>query len=238
MPETSGEPLRSFPTSRSTRSRWSQWRRSCRGWARGLEVSRLRPASWLLILALGSAASLALPGATIFFLVAPALALIGIALAERTPRLAVILGILAILIQFLMFAELLALVEMLLIDGPLWAVAPLAALAALPALIEIEARALRPAIGCAGPCCRSAQPRRAHHGPRKRRASPRASASNISGTWPTTRRCGRSRTRKPRFPRLCPAAGPDRSPLTPPDIAGSLPRRRSRADGPSNGDRH
>ncbi len=112
--------------------------------ARGLEVSRLRPASWLLILALGSAASLALPGATIFFLVAPALALIGIALAERTPRLAVILGILAILIQFLMFAELLALVEMLLIDGPLWAVAPLAALAALPALIEVEARALRP----------------------------------------------------------------------------------------------
>ena len=52
----------------------------------------------------------------------------------------------AILFQFLMFAELLALIEMLLVDGPLWAVAPLGALAALPALIESDSRALRPAI--------------------------------------------------------------------------------------------
>ena len=53
---------------------------------------------------------------------------------------------LAILAQFLMFAELLALIEMLLIDGPLWAVAPLAALAALPAIVEVEAGGMRPAV--------------------------------------------------------------------------------------------
>ena len=44
------------------------------------------------------------------------------------------------LIQFLMFAELLALIEMLLMDGPLWAVAPLAALAALPAAGRVGTR--------------------------------------------------------------------------------------------------
>ena len=148
--------------------------------ARGLEVAA-KAGELALILALGSAASLALPGATIFFLVAPALALIGIALAERTPRLAVIFGILAILIQFLMFAELLALVEMLPIDGPLWAVAPLAALAALPALIEVEARALRPLL-VALACLAVALTVAALTIAQEARSVPSPSASNISGT--------------------------------------------------------
>jgi hypothetical protein len=42
-----------------------------------------------------------------------------------------------------MFAQLLALIEMLLIDGPLWAVTPLAALAVLPALVELGDARLR-----------------------------------------------------------------------------------------------
>jgi hypothetical protein len=113
---------------------------------RDIGQNRMRSASWLLILIAGSAASLALPGATIFFLIAPALALAGIALDDRLRGVATILGSAAILFQFLMFAELLALIEMLLVDGPLWAVAPLGALAALPALIESDSRALRPAI--------------------------------------------------------------------------------------------
>jgi hypothetical protein len=54
--------------------------------------------------------------------------------------------VLAIVIQFLMFAELLAEIEVLLIDGPLAAVAPLAALAALPAIIEIEPSDYRPSM--------------------------------------------------------------------------------------------
>lgn len=112
----------------------------------GVDRPRMRDASWLLILLLGSVASVALPGATIFFLFAPAVALAGIAATTRSPRLAASLAMAAALIQFVMFAELLAFIEMLLIDGPLWAVAPLAALAALPVFAELDRDALRPAI--------------------------------------------------------------------------------------------
>jgi hypothetical protein len=106
----------------------------------------LRAATWLVVLLLGSALSLAMPGAIIFFLIAPALGLLGVALSERSPQGATLLAWCAALVQLLMFAELLALIEMLLIDGPLWAVAPLAALAALPVLIELEPTRLRPAL--------------------------------------------------------------------------------------------
>ncbi|MES2326645.1 MAG: M28 family peptidase [Pseudomonadota bacterium] len=118
-------------------------------WARlgrGIDRSQIRAAAWLLILLLGSALSLALPGATIFFLIGPALALAGIAIDRKSPILAIILQLLAAILQFLMFAELLALVEMLLIDGPLWAFSPLAALAVLPLLVELEPTRLRPAM--------------------------------------------------------------------------------------------
>jgi len=122
-------------------------------WARlgrGLDRSSMRSAVWLLILLLGGAMSLALPGATIFFLVAPALAIAGIAIDRRSPLLATVLLLAAAILQLLMFAELLALIEMLLIDGPLWAVPPLAALAALPILIELEPARLRPALTLTG----------------------------------------------------------------------------------------
>jgi hypothetical protein len=115
-------------------------------WGRSDPAPRLRSAAWLLILVLGSALSLAVPGATIFFLIAPAIALIAIALALRAPQAATAIALVAMLMQFVMFAELLALIELLLVDGPLWAVAPLAALAALPALIELEPGRLRPAL--------------------------------------------------------------------------------------------
>jgi Peptidase family M28 len=115
-------------------------------WGRTVEPGRMRPAAWLLIMIVGAAMSLVLPGAMIFFLVAPAIALAGIALQRRLPRTAIFLGVVATAIQFLMFAQLLALVEMLLVDGPVWAVTPVAALAVLPALIEIRDARLRPAL--------------------------------------------------------------------------------------------
>ena len=111
---------------------------------------RLRAASWLLVLLLGAALSLALPGATIFFLIAPALAIGAIALDERAPRAALLLAGAAAIVQLLMFAELLALIEMLLIDGPLWAVAPVVALALLPIFAELEPARLRPALALCG----------------------------------------------------------------------------------------
>ena len=104
----------------------------------------LRAACWLLTVALGGLLSLLVPGSMIFFLVAPALALAAWAWPKgRTPLLWA-----AALIQLLMFAQLLASIELLLIDGPLWAVAPLAALAALPFLVEIARSPMRwPLIG-------------------------------------------------------------------------------------------
>jgi hypothetical protein len=111
---------------------------------------RLRAASWLLILVVGAALSLALPGATIFFLLAPAIAIGAIALDEHAPRATLLLAGVAAILHFLMFAELLALVEMLLIDGTLWAVLPLASLAMLPVLTELDVTRLRPALGLAG----------------------------------------------------------------------------------------
>lgn len=124
-------------------------------WARlgpPLERSRMRAAAWLLILLVGAGASFALPGATIFFLVAPALALAGIAVERPAPLLATALLLAAAILQLLMFAEMLALIEMLLIDGPLWSVVPLAALAVLPVLVELEPARLRPAIALAAVC--------------------------------------------------------------------------------------
>src|SRR3954447_3547822 len=114
---------------------------------RDLDRSRMRSAAWLLTLLVGVVASLALPGATIFFVLGPAVALVGIALSHRSPMTATALALAAAILQFIMFAEMLALIEMLLIDGPLWAVTPLAALAVLPVLIELEPARLRPALG-------------------------------------------------------------------------------------------
>ena len=111
---------------------------------------RARAASWLLIVLLGATLSAALPGATIFFLIAPALGLTAVAIGKRLPRAALLLAGAGAIVQFVMFAEMLALVEMLLIDGPLWAVAPLVGLAVLPVLVELEPARLRPALGVAG----------------------------------------------------------------------------------------
>jgi hypothetical protein len=107
----------------------------------------MRAAAWLLILLIGGALSIAMPGAIIFFLFAPAIALVGIALSRRSAAAGTVLALVAVLVQFLMFAQLLALIEALLIDGPLWSVAPLAALAVLPALVETGDARLRPAVG-------------------------------------------------------------------------------------------
>ncbi|MEO8141884.1 MAG: M20/M25/M40 family metallo-hydrolase, partial [Sphingomicrobium sp.] len=107
--------------------------------ARNIERARLRIAAWLLILSGGSALSLVMPGATIFFLAPPLIALGAMLAANRSPTLATALFWTAGFLQLLLFAELLALIELLLVDGPLFAVAPLAALAALPLLVEVLA---------------------------------------------------------------------------------------------------
>ena len=115
-------------------------------WGEAVEHRPMRAAAWLLILLLGGVLSIAMPGAIIFFLLAPAVAMLGIALNRRAPEAATVLAVIATVMQFVMFAQMLALIEVLLIDGPLWAVTPLAALAILPALVEIGNARLRPAL--------------------------------------------------------------------------------------------
>ena len=115
-------------------------------WGGRFERERMRAAAWLFILIAGCLLGIAVPGAIIFFLIGPAVALAGIALRRRMPAPGRVLIASAAIIHFLMIAQQLALIEMLLIDGPLWAVAPLAALAVLPFTIEIDSAASRPAV--------------------------------------------------------------------------------------------
>ena len=105
--------------------------------ARSIDRERLRIACWLLIGLAGGAACIVLPGATIFLIASPLLALTAMQVGRWSKALATTLFWAAALVQLLLFAELLALIEMLLIDGPVSAVAPLAALATLPFLIEV-----------------------------------------------------------------------------------------------------
>jgi hypothetical protein len=100
--------------------------------------SQLRLAAWTLILIVGGGLSLFMPGALIYFLVAPALGLLGL----RWRPLAWI----GALVQLVMLTELAALIELTLIDGPLWAVAPLVAVAALPVLVEVGRGSARGAL--------------------------------------------------------------------------------------------
>ena len=69
-----------------------------------------------------------MPGATIFFLIAPALGLIGVKWR--------VFAWVGALVQLVMLGELVALIELTLIDGPAWAVAPLIALISLPFLAD------------------------------------------------------------------------------------------------------
>jgi hypothetical protein len=112
-------------------------------WGGGIARTRMRAAAWLLILLIGTALSMAMPGAIPFFLLGPALGIAAVVLERRSPQTATVVAVVATTVQFLMFAQLLALIEMLLIDGPLWAVTPLAALAVLPALVELGDARLR-----------------------------------------------------------------------------------------------
>lgn len=91
--------------------------------------AQLRLAAWTLVLLVGAAISFFMPGATIFFLIAPALGLLGVKWRAFAWAGA--------LVQLVMLGELVALIELTLIDGPVWAVAPLIALISLPFLAEV-----------------------------------------------------------------------------------------------------
>lgn len=98
--------------------------------ARG-PVDARRTAAWALVTIAGAVLSLAVPGASIFFILAPLVALAAAVWRKDG------LWWLAALLQLLTLFPLLHQVEQLLVDGPLWLGAPVMLLATLPLLAEL-----------------------------------------------------------------------------------------------------
>jgi hypothetical protein len=118
---------------------------------RPLATSQLRRTFWLLFVAIGALIGLAAPGGIVFFLVPPLLVGIGWTLARRWKYAESIGAAAAILFLYLTWGEMLAVLEELLNDGPMWVFAPLGSLLLVPALIEakrwIDAESFREAAG-------------------------------------------------------------------------------------------
>jgi hypothetical protein len=104
--------------------------------ARRRDTRSLRAASWLLFLLIGAILALAAPGAIIYFLIPPALVLLGMLAARWYPSAEPIAAAVAVLFLYLTWGELLAALEELFSPGPLWVVAPVAAIMIVPALVE------------------------------------------------------------------------------------------------------
>ena len=92
-----------------------------------------------MFLLVGAAIGLLAPGGIIFFLFPPLIALIGIGASRFWSRAELVAAILAILFLYLTWGEMLALLEELLNQGPMWLFAPMGSLIILPVLIEAEA---------------------------------------------------------------------------------------------------
>lgn len=108
------------------------------GAGRGLRPGQLRAAFWAFFLLLGGAIAIAAPGAVIYFLAPPLVALAGAAASRWSARAETVGGLAALLILYLSWGEMLALLEELFSPGPLWIVAPVAALVMIPATIEAQ----------------------------------------------------------------------------------------------------
>jgi hypothetical protein len=116
--------------------------------ARGASREQIRVAGWFLFLLLGAAICWVAPGAAIYFLLAPLVALAGILVERWRPGAERIAGWIAAVLQLLTLLPIMALMELLLSTSPGWVVAPLFAAAALPLLIELrpDGGAGRPAV--------------------------------------------------------------------------------------------
>jgi hypothetical protein len=107
-----------------------------------LDRTQLRPAFWLVFLAIGAGIGLVAPGGIVFFIFPPLLILAGI-IASRWWRPADRLGSMAaILLLYVTWGAMLGLLEELLNGGPVWIFAPLGSLLILPVLIEARPRIL------------------------------------------------------------------------------------------------
>jgi hypothetical protein len=101
--------------------------------ARSLAVEQLRASYWLGFLLIGVAVLLFAPGGVIYFLLPPLVALVGMVVKQER-----IGAIIAALLLWFTFGEVLALLGELMINGPFFIFAPLAMLIAMPWLIEAK----------------------------------------------------------------------------------------------------
>jgi peptidase M28-like protein len=99
-------------------------------------TAQLRSAYWFLFLLIGSFLAVAAPGGMIYFLIPPAILLVGVLATRWYSRAETIGGLAAVLFLYLSWGELLSELEELFSPGPLWIVAPVAAIMITPALIE------------------------------------------------------------------------------------------------------
>jgi len=97
---------------------------------------QLRAGTWLIFLLAGALLASAAPGAIIYFLAPPILVLIGIAASKWWRPAEAIGSLVAILVLYISWGELLALLEVLFSPGPLWIAAPVAAIMMVPVLAE------------------------------------------------------------------------------------------------------
>jgi hypothetical protein len=100
------------------------------------QTARLRAAYWFLFLLIGGVLALVAPGGMIYFLIPPAILLVGTLAARWYSPAEAIGGLAALLFLYLSWGELLTALEELFSPGPLWIVAPVAAIMITPALIE------------------------------------------------------------------------------------------------------
>jgi hypothetical protein len=97
---------------------------------------QLRAGTWLIFLLLGAILASAAPGAIIYFLAPPIVLLIGTAASKWWRPAEGVAALLAILVLYVTWGEMLALLEILFSPGPLWIAAPVAAIMMMPALVE------------------------------------------------------------------------------------------------------
>ena len=106
--------------------------------AANFTVQRLRPAFWLVFLVLGGLSAIVAPGAIIYFLLPPAVVLLGTAASRWYPRSELIGGLAGLLLLYLSWGELLASLEELFSPGPLWIVAPVASVIIIAVVVELQ----------------------------------------------------------------------------------------------------
>ena len=104
----------------------------------GARASReqLRAGTWMIFLLLGALLASAAPGAIVYFLAPPLVILIGIIASNWWRTAEGVAGLIAILILFVTWGEMLALLQVLFSPGPLWIAAPVAAIMMVPAFVE------------------------------------------------------------------------------------------------------